>query len=62
MQHTLERHKAFPVIAWATVILFAALTYYLAYRLNTETNVFASQRTNTEAALQSDLRSGTITY
>ncbi len=33
MQSTLERHKAFPYIAWATFVLFAAFTFYLALQL-----------------------------
>lgn len=30
---TLEEHKAFPYIAWATVIVFAIFTYSLTMRL-----------------------------
>ena len=33
MQSTLERHKAFPLIAWATFVLFAGFTLYLAFEL-----------------------------
>ena len=33
MQSTLERHKAFPIIAWTTFLLFAAFTFYLALEL-----------------------------
>jgi hypothetical protein len=33
MQHTLEKHRFFPYIAWATVISFALFTYTLAMDL-----------------------------
>ena len=35
MEHTLEKHKFFPYIAWTTVIAFAVFTYSLATNLQT---------------------------
>lgn len=36
MKHTLENHRLFPYIAWATVISFAFFTYTLAKDLQTD--------------------------
>jgi len=33
MQGTLEKHKAFPLVAWGVFILFAGFTLYLAFEL-----------------------------
>lgn len=36
MKHTIESHRLFPYIAWATVISFAYFTYTLAANLQTD--------------------------
>lgn len=36
MQHTVESHKLFPYIAWATVLSFAFFTYTLAANLQSD--------------------------
>jgi hypothetical protein len=43
MNSTLERHKAFPFIAWATFLCFAGFTLYLALELK-ETAAYLDQK------------------
>lgn len=43
MKSTLERHKAFPLIAWAIFVLFAGFTLYLAFELH-ETAAYLDQQ------------------
>jgi len=55
MKHALETHKAFPIVAWCTLIAFALLTYYLTTKLQSS-SIPLSDRTlqNVEALDNAD--------
>lgn len=52
MQHTLENHKLFPYIAWATVISFAFFTYTLAMELQSDLDNLNESVDGIEQSLQ----------
>lgn len=62
MRHTLERHKAFPVVAWIAIIGLAGLVWMLAGVLRNEAGALETDRTYTEQAIEQDLRYGKIEY
>ena len=43
MKHSLETHRAFPAIAWATFIGFAVFVFYLTIELQTTTENLSAQ-------------------
>ena len=48
---TLEGNKAFPYIAWATVVLFALFTYSLISGIQESTAFLAEKTQETETAM-----------
>lgn len=59
---TLERQKAFPVVSWLLIIAFIILAYYLIDLLREKSQDLESGRSQTENALEQDLRVAPIEY
>lgn len=49
-KHALERHRFFPYIAWATVVLFALFVYSIVQDLNATTSALKASTTKLETA------------
>lgn len=52
MKHTLEGSRAFPYIAWTTLIVFAVFTYYLAMELRETAAYLGDKMDNNVQALE----------
>lgn len=61
MKHALESHRAFPIVAWTLILLFAALSYYLATTFKSEATALEEARAYNEAALLLDLEQPHVT-
>lgn len=52
MQHTLESHKLFPVVAWILVIGFAGFTYFITMQVQAELTTLNSNVERIDLELQ----------
>jgi len=52
MKHALETHRAFPIIAWVTLIGFAAFVFYLTIELQSSTTQLSNRTTQNVEALE----------
>lgn len=52
MKQTLESHKAFPYIAWGTIILFALFVFNMAVNLQDDLTQLNNSVTRMEASLE----------
>ena len=53
MKHALEKHRAFPLIAWATFIAFAVFVFYLTIELQTKAEELSAHTVQNVEALES---------
>ena len=51
MKQPLEKHRFFPLIAWALVIGFAVFVTYIAFALKENLQVLADNTTRTQGAV-----------
>ena len=52
MNHTLESHRIFPVVAWLLVIGFAVFTYMLTVRVSSEISGIDTSVDDLEARIE----------